>query len=217
MSFFSGTAVRKPAGSEGRDRSAVDENLVLVRKMGAPWYDPIPTEQYTCFVDPVFTLTPRGHRMLALLRSYTIRGKGPQSGRTPYAHDGRRTLHLKDFAAELGLEPAAAYKVWRELEEAGLGRMDEKKRLWLTGKVSPRRQTKGEDEEALEPELTEDQQWEKLCTDNFPAYLAEQFQCVSKTERHSVHTDVESWDKYEKRAAAEAMDAARKQVQTLRD
>ncbi len=200
------------SGAPNAPKAKPDKNLELVRGMGADWYDPIPPDQHGCFLDPEFTLTPRGHRLLACLRSHTIRAK--KGGRTPYAQEGRRTLYLKDLAAELDWDMAATLKVWAELEDHGLARRDDKQRLWLCGKVNPKRRKNGE---IVEGVLDEEQEWQKFCTDNFPTYLAKQFQQLSKTDRASAHTDVEAWEGYEKRAAAEAMAAAREQVQKLRD
>jgi hypothetical protein len=204
------------SGREVAAQPSRDKNLELVRAMGAEWYDPIPTEQYTCFLDEEFTLTPRAHRMLACVRSHTIKGK--KGGRTPYMHEGKRAMLLKDVSAELGLDASATLKVWGELEANGLVRRDEKGRLWLCGKVKRKERTHGEDANEQETEgLDPETEWKKFCTDNLPQYLAKQFQQLTKNKRPQATKDFLTWKDYEKTVEAAAMYAAREGVQKARD
>ncbi|MGH9343138.1 MAG: hypothetical protein ACRD19_05190 [Terriglobia bacterium] len=190
-----------------------DENLALVRQMGADWYDPIPTEQYACFEDPEFTLTDRGHRMLACRRSHTSRAR--KGGRTPYATKDGKMLKRPRLGALLGWDESATNKVWKELVEHGLVREDEKGRLWLCGRVSWQKKEDDEYLPADDPYI--DSLWEKFCTDYFPSYLATQFQQLSKNERPRLHPDIEAWEAYEKQVVAGAVAAAREAVQQRRD
>lgn len=201
---------KKPSRPTPNER---DENLELIRQMGADWYDPIPTEQYACFEDPEFTLTDRGHRMLACLRSHTIRAR--KDGRTPYATRDRHILKRPRLGALLGWDESNTNKVWKELADHGLVREDEKGRLWLCGRVSWKKKTDDDPQSPEDPYI--DSLWEKFCTDHFPGYLASQFQQLSKNERPHLHTDIEAWNAYEKQVQSQAMAAAREEVERRKD
>src|SRR3954465_9241931 len=118
-----------------------DPNLALILEMGGDredGYDPIPPQQYLAFLDKNVILSNRAHRLLAWVRAHTLRPKR-HGRRPPFASDERLPLQLKDAAEDLDWKKEAASRVWAELEYAGFVRKDDRNRLWLCGKVKPRR------------------------------------------------------------------------------
>jgi hypothetical protein len=64
-------------------------------------------------------------------------------------------------------------------------------------------------------DLDPDQEWQKFCTQFFPGYLAQQLQQLSTNDRSSLHTDVAALERFEKEVVAQAMAAAREEVQKV--
>jgi hypothetical protein len=213
------TAHKFPAATAEK-RSTGNENShgALMREMGAEngYYDPIPPDQYMAFLEPGFSLSPSGQRLLACLRSHTIRAKS--GGRTPWAAVGKRPMKLKDFAVELEWEKPRVSKAWAELEDFGLARKDEQGRLRLAGKVQPksavlRRQIEGEDN----GENDGDFEKKVSCTDNFPDYLLLQFQQLNEKRRSQAVFGYDALQKWRKNAEAEAMQLVRSKLQQVED
>jgi hypothetical protein len=115
--------------------NTVSAHMKLMRSMGAKSYDPIPPDQFLCFLDKDVRLTPTGHRAHAWLQSKTIHSPGGSRHRTPQARDVRGDLHLTEMSIDLRIDLPAATRAWEELEREGIGRRDEQGRLWLCGTV----------------------------------------------------------------------------------
>jgi hypothetical protein len=152
--------------------NTVSAHLKLMHLMGAKSYDPIPPDQFLCFLDKDVRLTPTGHRAHAWLQSKTIHSPGGSRHRTPQARDTRGDLHLAEMAPDLGIDLPAASRAWDELEREGIGRRDEKGRLWMCGKVQ---KTEGRNKS----EETKDE----LCTYKLPERFRLYLQTLDEKQR----------------------------------
>lgn len=190
--------------------ATADKNLALILEMGgdqSEGYDPIPPAQYLAFLNKDLRITPSAQEMLAWLRKWTIRAR--KGGRTPYAADGpNRPLRLKDAGEELKWQPPQVSKVWGALEDAGLVRKDEKDRLFLCGKVTPRRKLHAADLED-ENEYEGMTEHEKFCCEMLPHYAWRQFRRLPPELRRRAAVEYWEMDVFYRRVKAEAMAGAR--------
>jgi hypothetical protein len=196
------------AASSSPHLKSSDQNLAFVVRMGADpaeGYDPIPPSQYLCFLDPNFTISPRGHRALAWMRRQTLRLK--KGGRTPWAAQDGKPLRLRDMAEDLSWSLPAATRIWTELETAGLVMKDEQLRLCLCGTVHPGNM--GNPDEP-EPELTPE---ERKRISKIPGYIARQIQGLEERDRRRATRTVIWAQRYVERLEADAMQGARQHAQ----
>ena len=183
--------------------SSVTVHDHLMRQIGSPnGWDPMPPDQYMCFLDEDMRLSDRGQRALAWLRWKTLRAK--RGGRTPYAKDERGELGLKHLAADLNWPISTASYVWDELAGCGLARRDaETGRLYLCGKVERnQREKKGE---------------QNFGQNNLPKRLLSFFQSLPENQRAQYLHGYLQLLEWGKQAEAEARRQAREVAQQLED
>jgi hypothetical protein len=187
-------------------REETSKTLELMQEMGAESFDPIPPEQYLCFLDKDIRITPSAQEALAWMRKWTIRGR--TGGRSSYASDGpKRPLRLKDMAAELDWKAPFASRIWAELEDAGLVRKDDKERLYLCGRVKPRRKLNAADADADDYEgMTE---YERFCCERLPHYVWKQFKRLDPESRRNASVEYYEADAYIRRVRADAVGQVR--------
>ncbi len=183
-----------------------DANLALVQAMGSTkGYDPMPPDQYLCFLDYNLRLGPTAHRLLAWLRAKTIRGR--PGGRTAFARDERGDLSLKHAARDLGISLPAAMNAWMELAARGLAKRDQKRssRLFLAGQIEYDEKRPGAPSEEKANERT----------DNLPGYLLPYLQQLSETECEQYLQKRVALAEYGKRALADGAAAVREHLAAL--
>jgi hypothetical protein len=199
-----------------------DPNLVLMKAMGATWYNPTPEWQHAAFEDKDLSISPAAHHQLSFWRKVTI-GARKVGKRTPYGYDasrpeGKRDVGIPEIAELTHTSVPNATRVWNELVAVGLTLKDEQGRCCLAGKRPETKEGEKEGEDSAKLlNVNDDREWKKFCTDNFPTYLAEQLQRVSKAVRDVCLADLNGFDAFEKKAIAEATDAVRSKVKQARD
>lgn len=172
----------------------------LMRAMGSKeGFDPIPPSQCRALMD---RREPPTTRIMGLLLTATIHpGKGRK--RSTYARDSHgRAMKRKDFCAVLEISDGNMTTYFKKLAEQDRLRVDEDGRIYLGGNAQEPEMQWGEDEAKQEEEL--------FCTKEFPTFVTQFLQQLSKTDRQQVAAALAERSPLHKQWAKDAMAQVRR-------
>lgn len=184
--------------------SDLQQVTVLMRRMGAKSFDPMPPTQHQWQRGKAW---PEVMRLWSWLCYHTIHW----GHRSEYAvdHEGNE-LHIENAAAALKMDEANARRAWRAGVGMGIWRNGTKnegmRRLYLVGQVDLSRAEREGEEKAAE-----------VCTDLLPPYILLQINKLAPERRAEFEQEYLALDKAGRGAVAEAVAAVRDIIDQQKD
>jgi hypothetical protein len=189
----------------------------LMRKIGAPRFDPMPPGQHGFFLNESETDV---NRFVAWVWDGTIAINHPTAGfapRSPWVVDkDGKAQHIEDAAEHFGWDPAYARRILRQAKSQGRVKTDQYRRILLCGTVVP---VLVEDDEEEPISKGEEKKKEKDCTRYVPPYILLEIKNRPKSEiKRILAEEAVAADLHDRRVAdaLAALRAIREQEQDTR-